>query len=153
MKKIAFVSMMVWASWSLAQDVKLSCPAGTKQAGGLNTPFEATLCMKSGVDGSRVFHGPYVAWWPNGKMQAQGQYEEGWRSGHWVIFDQHGVKTGETDFLHGDFHGKRVQFWANGKVMMEEVYDHGRQLSVKTFDQNGAPIAPQAAGVVVRGTR
>jgi hypothetical protein len=150
MKKIAIVSMMLWASAALAQDVKLNCPTGTRQAGGLNTPFEATLCLKTGPDGSRVFQGPYVAWWPNGKMQAQGQNDEGWRTGHWVFWDPNGVKTGETDFIHGDFHGKRVQFWPNGKVMMEEVYDHGRQISVKTFDQSGLPIAPQQAGVKLR---
>ncbi len=153
MKKIAIVSVLLVSAVAVADDLKLNCPAGTRQVGGPKTPFEATLCMKVGADGSRVFHGPYVAWWPNGQKQAEGQNEEGWRSGHWVIWDQSGVKSAEIDFLHGDFHGKRVQFWPNGKVMMEELYDHGRQQSVKTFDQNGVAIAPQAAGVQVRATK
>jgi len=150
MKKIAIVAVLVVSSLAFADGAKLSCPVGTKQVGGQKSAFEADLCVKNLSDGSRVFHGPYIAYWPNGQQQALGQYEEGWRSGHWSYFDGNGTKTGETDFVHGDFHGKRVQFWANGRVMMEEQYDHGRQLSVKTFDQNGAPIAPQQLGVQVR---
>lgn len=150
MKKIAIVAVVMVSGLAFAEDLKLNCPAGTRQAGGPNTPLEATLCMKSGTDGSRIFHGPFVAQWTNGQKQAVGQYEEGWRSGHWTFYDANGVKTGDTDFIHGDFHGKRIQYWANGKVMMEEQYDHGRQLSVKTFDQNGVAIAPQQLGVQVR---
>ncbi|MFT3839174.1 MAG: hypothetical protein QM723_19485 [Myxococcaceae bacterium] len=150
MKKLAIVAVVLVSGLAFADEAKLSCPAGTRQAGGSKSQLEATLCMKVLADGSRVFHGPYIAWWPNGQQQAVGQNEEGWRTGHWVFFDQNGVKTGDTDFVHGDFHGKRIQYWSNGKVMMEEQYDHGRQLSVKTFDQNGVAIAPQQLGVQVR---
>lgn len=150
MKKIAMVAVMMVSAVAFAEGAKLSCPAGTRQVGGLKTPLEADVCIKVMSDGSRIFHGPYIAYWANGQQQAVGQHEEGWQVGHWVFFDANGVKTGDTDFIHGQFHGKRIQYWANGKVMMEEQYDHGRQLSVKTFDQNGAPIAPQQLGVQVR---
>ena len=91
-----------------------------------------------------------MSWWKNGQKSAVGQNAEGWRTGHWVFYDQQGVKTGEQDFVHGNFDGKRVQYYGNGKVKMEEVYANGKQLSMKTFDQNGLAIPPEQLGVVVR---
>ncbi len=153
MNKWIMVASLAIALTAFAQakpEVTLTCPAGTKQIGGAKTFLESTACAKFARDGSRVFHGPFVAYWPDGAKQAEGQYEEGFRNGHWIFFDEKGVKTGETDFMHGNYHGHRVQFWPNGRVMMEEEYDHGRQTSLKTFDQNGAAIAPQQLGVQVR---
>ena len=147
MKKIAFVSVLVVSALAFAEDVKLTCPAGTKQVGGQKSAFEASLCMKFSNDGQRIFHGPYLSFWSNGQKQSVGQYEEGWRSGHWVYFDQNGIKTAEIDFVHGDYSGRRVQYYPNGQIKMDETYDHGKQLTMKTFDQNGAAISPQQLGV------
>jgi antitoxin component YwqK of YwqJK toxin-antitoxin module len=115
--------------------------------GGAKTFLESTMCMKVGTDGTRLYHGPFIAYWPDGSKQAEGQYSEGWRSGHWVFFDQHGVKTGETEFARGDYNGRRITYYPNGQIQMDETYDHGKQLSLKTFDQNGAAVAPAQLGV------
>src|SRR5690349_13872121 len=93
--------------------LQLACPVGTKQAGGLNTPLEGFGCLKAGTK-ERVFHGPYVAYWPNGQKQAEGQFENGWRTGNWSFFDRDGKKSGETQFKNDEYNGLRVEFNADG---------------------------------------
>lgn len=139
MKKL--IGSLVFALAVPAFAADLSCPVGTKLVGGPKSAFEASLCMKAGADGSRTFHGPYVAYWPNGTVQAQGQYEEGWRSGTWTFFDAKGVKTGVTTFKQGDYDGLRVEFHANGMKKLEEQYTKGTRIGeVKSFDLTGKEI-------------
>lgn len=121
-----------------AAPVVLKCPAGTRQVGGPNTPFEASLCMRSTLDGARIFHGPYVAFWPNGVKQAEGQYDEGLRAGAWVFFDEKGVKTGETSFKLDSYDGLRVEYFPTGQKRLEETYVMGkRQGTQRTWDEAG----------------
>ncbi len=118
----------------------LSCPAGARQVGGAKSAIEATGCVRYGRDGARVFHGPYVAYWPNGVKQAEGQYLDGARDGRWAFFDEAGIKTGETDFKAGDYHGTRVEFFPNGQKRLEEVFVRGRrQGPARFFDELGRP--------------
>ncbi len=123
-------------------EVVLTCPAGTKQVGGAKSVFEASGCMRLGQDGSRIFHGPYVAYWPNGTKQAEGQFENSFRTGAWAFFDEKGVKTGETSFRGDHYDGLRVEFHANGQKKLEETYVLGkRQGAQLTFDLTGKQIA------------
>jgi hypothetical protein len=115
------------------------CPAGTTAGGGAGSAFEATVCFKVSPQGQRVFHGPYVAYWPNGAPQSQGQYEEGFRSGRWVFFDQAGALTGETWFKAGSYDGLRVELNADGSKRLEEQWVAGkRQGPQKMWDKSGA---------------
>jgi hypothetical protein len=126
------------APTNMVKDVVLSCPTGTKQVGGAKSVFEASLCMRIGRDGMRIFHGPYVAYWPNGQKQAEGQYDEGFRSGHWVYFDEQGVKNEEINFKMGDYDGQLVEFWPNGQKKLEENYQMGRRQGAHvSYDQAG----------------
>lgn len=142
--------MALFALPAFAQEARLACGADTKQVGGPKSFMEASGCVKFAADGSRVFHGPYVAYWPNGTKQAEGQYEHNRRSGKWVFFDQAGVKTGETEFKLGDYDGLRVEFWPNGAKKLEETYSMGvRQGVQRLFDQTGKQIGGQT-GVTTR---
>lgn len=119
-------------------EVKLNCPAGARQVGGAKSALEASVCVKVGPSSTRMFHGPYVAYWPNGVKQAEGQYEDGNRTGSWAFFDEQGVKTGETQFLADSYHGTRVEFFANGAKKLEETYVNGkRQGQAKAYDAKG----------------
>ncbi len=123
-------------------DVVLSCAAGTKQVGGPKSALEASACVRTGQDGSRVFHGPYVAFWPNGTHQAEGQFDNGLRTGAWTFFDDKGVKTGETSFRGDHYDGLRVEFHANGQKKLEETYVLGkRQGAQLTFDLTGKQVS------------
>jgi hypothetical protein len=127
---------------ALAKDPVLNCPAGTKQAGGFNTPMRASMCIK--FEGhERVFHGPYVGYHADGTVSAVGQYENGNRHGKFEFFDN-GVKSGETEFSRGDFHGTRVTFHANGQKRVEERWVAGkRQGTVREFDASGQVVRAQ----------
>lgn len=138
--KIVVGMMVLFAVPAFAQEAKLACGADTKQVGGPKSFMEASGCVKFGADGSRIFHGPYVAYWPNGVKQAEGQYEQNRRSGKWVFFDQASVKTGETEFRSGDYDGKRVEFWPNGQTKLVETYAMGVRTSQRMFDQAGRPL-------------
>ena len=115
----------------------LACPAGTKQVGGVNTNLGAVGCMKFATTGLRLFHGPMISFYGNGKVEAVGQSEEGFRSGKWTFFDEAGNKVGETEFTRGDYNGRRVEF-ANGKVKIEENWVNGKRQGPQTaFDAAG----------------
>ncbi len=119
----------------------LACPAGARQVGGPASFMEATGCVKFSTDGTRVFHGPYIAYWKNGVKQAEGQYLDNFRSGKWVYFDEKGGKTGETSFKQGDYDGARVEFWPSGQKKLEEFYVAGRrQGAQKTWDLAGKVV-------------
>lgn len=116
----------------------LSCPAGTRQVGGVKSGMGTLTCLKFAADGLRLFHGPMIALFGNGKVEAVGQMEEGFRVGKWSFFDEAGNKIGETEFLKGDYHGRRVEFTATGALKFEEFWVNGkRQGPQKTFDANG----------------
>lgn len=120
----------------------LSCPAGSKLIGGPKSVLEASVCVRMSRDGSRIFHGPYVAYWANGVKQAEGQYDNGFRSGHWTFFDEKGVKTGETNFNMDNYDGLRIEFWPNGQKKLEETYRAGRREGAQImFDQTGKVIS------------
>ena len=125
-----------------AAEVQLACPAGSKQVGGAKSALEASVCMRVGQDGSRIFHGPYVAYWPNGMKQAEGQYDNSFRAGQWTFFDDKGVKTGQTSFRMDSYDGARIEFHANGAKKLEETYSMGkRQGAQLTFDLTGKQIS------------
>ncbi len=121
----------------IKQNHMLACPAGTKQVGGVNTNLGAVGCMKFATTGLRLFHGPMISLYGNGKVEAVGQSEEGFRTGKWSFFDEAGNLAGETEFLAGDYHGRRAEY-VNGKLTIEESWVNGkRQGPQKRFDATG----------------
>lgn len=117
---------------------ELSCPMGAQPAGGPGSALEASACVKQGPGGQRIFHGPYVAYWPNGARQSQGQYAHGFRTGRWVFFDREGVVTGETWFKDGSYDGPRIELYPDGRKRLEEQWVAGkRQGPQKAWDHAG----------------
>ena len=146
MNKLTIAALTLFGTFAMAADPVLSCPQGSKQVGGVKSALEASVCVRFDQDGGRIFHGPYVAFWPNGTRQAEGQYENGWRSGSFTFFDDKGVKTGTTEFKHGDYDGVRIEFHPNGAKMLEETYLAGhKQGAGQQFDLTGKPITAQTA--------
>ena len=122
----------------IAPNYKLACGANTAQVGGANSSMQMLGCMKLGVEGQRVFEGPMFSFFKDGKLEAQGQTEGGFRSGKWSFFNEAGQKVGETEFKKGDYHGRRVIYGANGQLKAEEFWVEGkRQGPQKTFDDSG----------------
>jgi hypothetical protein len=117
---------------------QLSCAAGTKQVGGLSSNMSAISCMKFSADGVREFHGATVSLYKSNKVEAMGQYDEGMRTGKWVMFNEAGIRVGETEFLGNDYHGRRVGYNENGTLRYDEMWVNGkRQGPQKSFDAAG----------------
>lgn len=124
----------------IAPQYILGCASGTTQVGGAKSNMQLLGCMKRGPEGERIFDGPMFSFYEDGKVEAQGQAVNGFRSGKWVFFDRNGLKAGETEFKAGDFHGRRIQFFSNGAVKSDEFWVNGkRQGPQTTFDEAGTP--------------
>jgi hypothetical protein len=116
--------------------VKLNCPAGTTQKGGSDATHDITACVKPG-NGFKP-HGPTVFFYPSGAKQAEGQSENGFRTGLWTLYDEKGNKTGTAMFKGGNFHGEVVELYPNGKVRKVEQYVDGlREGTAKEFSEDG----------------
>lgn len=82
-----------------------SCPEGT------------TLQEKKGTDGEQVFcgiangvrHGPWIAFWPNGKVREIGPYVKGFRHGSFATWNSHGKLNSRYT-------------WTNGQIGAGQVY-------------------------------
>lgn len=138
----ALAAGAAWAQARVAANaprLELQCPAGAQAAGGPKSAWEASVCVKQAPGGQRLFHGPYVAYWPNGAKQSVGQYADGFRTGRWVFYDQAGAVTGETWFKAGSYDGPRVELYPDGRKRLEEQWVAGkRQGPQKTWDAAGA---------------
>ncbi len=121
-----------------ASPVQLNCPAGTKQTGGSDATHDMTMCVKSEGPDKGTPHGPTVLFYPSGAKQAEGQAENGFRSGKWTLYDEKGNKTGTAMFKGGNFHGEVVELHPNGKVRKVEQYADGlREGTAKEFSADG----------------
>ncbi len=145
MKKLGLAALLV-SGLAMAADVnppqlgstvKLDCAAGSKQM----SEGEGIFCNRGGALGSERLVGPYVGLNKNGTVHARGQYIESGRTGHWVFFNEKGVKTHEIDFKNDNFDGQRVEFHPNGQKKAVEQYARGVMTApVLTFDELGAPV-------------
>ena len=146
MKKLALAVLMM-SGLAMAADVnapemgtnvKLSCAAGSKQI----TDGEGIFCNRGGAVGSERLEGPYVGLNRNGTVHAKGQYNAAGRTGHWVFFNEKGIKTHEIDFVNDNFDGQRVEFYPNGQRKAVELYARGLPTApIATFDERGAATA------------
>jgi hypothetical protein len=141
-KNVVMALALVLPGLALAQSgTNLSCPAGTVQAGGPSSGLEATFCA---VKGTQTAHGPYLSLDKDGRVLAQGQFENGFRTGTWIIYDATGAKTAEIEFARGDFHGRKVSFHKNGRKAVEENYVMGRREGdLRKFDTTGEVVSVQ----------
>jgi hypothetical protein len=99
--------------------VKLNCPAGTVQKGGSDAKHDIAACVKQG-DGFKP-HGPTVYFYPSGAKEAEGQSENGFRTGLWTFYSEKGTKTGTAMFKGSNFHGEVVDLYPDGKVRKVEL--------------------------------
>ncbi|NTX52444.1 toxin-antitoxin system YwqK family antitoxin [Myxococcus sp. CA039A] len=137
---VAAIATQAFAENSaIGREVRLECPVGTVQKGERVSKDMGVFCVKVGSTPQDVArHGPYVDFWANGKKQSEGQYKDGFRSGHWTFYDANGVKTGETQFENNDYHGKRVEFHPNGAKKLEQSWVKGKREGVEaTYTEDG----------------
>ena len=134
--KLAVVAVGLVGTAAFA-DGDLVCPKGSKLLTLQNdVDLMVSSCLKNGVG-----QGPMRMFYKStGKTHAEGSVANGMRTGHWMFFDQTGVKTAEIDFENGDYHGMRVEFHSNGTIAMQEQWEHGLlKVPAKRFGRLGEP--------------
>lgn len=73
-----------------------ACPAGTARVAEDGRERRVYCALPDGVR-----HGPYLAWYSNGRMREAGPYRGGLREGWWVQWDKAGVQAGEWRYAAG----------------------------------------------------
>lgn len=107
-----------------ALDSALPCPPGTTQSTGENV-IECRIAGKVGESLSKR-QGPSVWFYPNGKVQRAGSYENHEWTGRWWSFDEQGRLESSTAYVAGKEEGLGVTFYPNGKRRSESVYKAGK---------------------------
>lgn len=85
---------------SLVFAAGIGCPKETR-LNGESTPDVSEAWCEVAHDRVKVLHGPYRAWWPNGKLGNAGQYHFGRAVGKWTAWHPNGKLQGEEWFADG----------------------------------------------------
>ena len=93
----------------------LVCPKGTTPKAE-STPEVSEAWCEILKDGTTLQHGPYKAWWPNGRLSLEGQYSYGKQTGQWR------------------------GWYETGELQGEEWYERGRKVNSHYFDKAGHEI-------------
>ena len=108
------------------EDVKLNCPAGTKQR--RMSEKSAVYCAKTDIKAHETAaHGQYMSFHPNGQKKAVGELVHGKQTGLWTFFDENGRKSEEIEYSAHHYNGRHVQFFPSGKVKLEEKWVKGKR--------------------------
>ena len=91
------------------------CPSGTTPNGETTPDVREAWCELKWHD-KTVQHGPYRAWWPNGKLGTSGQYD------------------------HGKAEGKWTGWYESGELQGEEWFESGRKVKSRYFDKEGREV-------------
>jgi hypothetical protein len=103
----------------------IRCPAGTVPTGEQTPEVHEAWCEKV-VDGKTLMHGPYRAWWPNGRLGTSGQYANGQATGEWKDWYQNGKVQGR-------------EWYVAGKLSRSEYFsESGERISAPSNPSNAA---------------
>ena len=92
----------------------IDCPKGTTRNGETTPEASEAWCE----DTNHRMHGPYRAWWPNGNLGTEGQYEHGVATGKWRGWYESGELQGE-EWFEGGRKTKSVYFDKRGHEIQE----------------------------------
>jgi len=67
----------------------------------------------------------YRSWYPNGKLQVEGRYESGGKTGQWKYYWRNGTIQATEEYADGHLNGKNVQYNEDGSVDKEIQYKNG----------------------------
>jgi len=106
------LSVLIAVGSALARSEDITCPKGTVQNGEDTQDVKEVWCEIL-WHGNTVEHGPYRAWWPNGKLGTTGQY------------------------VFGKAEGKWQRWYSTGQLQEEEWFDNGRKVKGIYYDEKG----------------
>jgi uncharacterized protein len=112
---------------------------------------KTAVYIKTGKDEK---HGPWVAWYPNGQKQAEGEYRNDVQVGKFVWWYENGQKALEGAYGDGEQEGRWVWWHDNGQKSIQGEYTKGHPSGRWTWWQNDGKVVrstqmEQGAGEVV----
>ena len=97
-----------------------ACKPGTKKIG--RTPPKGYWQYCVSVKDKSTKQGPYHSFFQNGQLSSKGNYVDGKRHGHWVLYHSNGQKRLSAHYKSGEPTGT-WEFWSkNGKKEKEEKH-------------------------------
>lgn len=83
--------------------------------------------------------GSYMAYFPNGKVKSQGEYDkDGKQTGTWIYYYSNGNKAEERPMENGKITGVVTNYFENGKVKDKGAFVEGKRVGVvEYFHPNG----------------
>ncbi len=122
----------------------------------LRVPPGAVVKREEGPDQTQLIHcsvagegqgararreGPFLAFYPGGKLRAQGNYRMNERQGLWITYRESGQRERLEHYRRGKLHGLRILYYPSGQVESEADYVqdrlHGWQ---KLWNPDGVPL-------------
>ena len=98
------------------------------------------VCVYKGDDASRELINE-TTYYPDKKIQMQGEYKDNKRDGRWIYYYPNGNPWSEGSFKKGKSDGKRTTYYENGKINYTGYYKDDVQVGVWSFyDEKGKLI-------------
>ncbi len=79
------------------------------------------------IDETGVKNGPWKDFYPDGKLKAEGVYNNNLNTGKWLFYYNDGKKEQEGSYLRGNLDGIWRWYHSNGNLWREESYFNGRE--------------------------
>jgi hypothetical protein len=114
---------------------EMKCPKGTTPKAEETPEVREAWCEKD-LKGRTVMHGPYRAWWPNGRLGTVGQHSVGQPVGRWEGWYPDGKKQG-------------TEWYEKGKLVRRNYLD-GNGKSVEAKPNSISTRPPSVAGEKTR---
>ncbi|RZK59935.1 MAG: hypothetical protein EOO91_03305 [Pedobacter sp.] len=87
-----------------------------------------------------VRKGPY-AFYENGKVKEEGQYDKGHKNGIWQRFYPNGQLFERLNYWYGKLAGPFTSFWDNGKLKIEGKYSNDKKIGLWEYYYSNAKLA------------
>ncbi|MBW2294181.1 MAG: hypothetical protein JRG94_17995 [Deltaproteobacteria bacterium] len=100
------------------------CPRDTERRGAEPPEGFEEWCARVGRDAG-IKHGWYSRWYPSGRPENAGAYEDGLRIGVWTRWYPSGKKRVQAEFRRGLQHGKLMSWDEEGKQLGEQLFKDG----------------------------
>ena len=83
---------------------------------------------------TNAIEGSYTAYFPNGKVKSQGEYDKnGKQTGTWIYYHPNGNKAEERPLENGKITGVVTNYFENGKVKDKGAYVEGKRVGIVEY--------------------
>lgn len=96
------------------------------------------------IDG--LLDGVNTLYYPNGKVKREMQYKHGQRHGHDLLWNEAGLLYIACEYVDDKPMGFARKWYSNGNLELEIDYHEPQNPTIKRWNENGIPIAPDKKG-------